>query len=94
MKKDEMGRGENSREGMRQDDGYFLDGDYEDGLGLSEGETWEDEDWEGSAGRQKKQEEKRAWQAQEEAKAAEEERRGPGRKYCARLMKPWRVQRR
>ncbi len=73
MKKDEMGRGENSREGMRQDDGYFLDGDYEDGLGLSEGETWEDEDWEGSAGRQKKQEEKRAWQAQEEAKAAEEE---------------------
>lgn len=73
MKKDEMGRGENSREGMTPDDGYFLDGDYEDGLGLSEGDSWEDEDWEGSAGRQKKQEEKRAWQAQEEAKAAEEE---------------------
>ena len=72
MKKDEIGNEENRREDLTPDDGYYLDGDYDgDDAGLSEGEAW-DEDWDEPVS-QKALKEKRAWQEQEEARAAEEE---------------------
>ena len=83
MKKDEIGNEENRREDLTPDDGYYLDGDYDgDDAGLSEGEAW-DEDWDEPVS-QKALKEKRAWQEQEEARAAEmEEGKGPGRDTAA-----------
>lgn len=73
MKKDEVGNKEKHRDEQTPDDGYYLDSDYdEDDAGLSEGESW-DEDWEASPGGRERPGQKRAWQEQEEARAAEEE---------------------